>query len=314
MSGNLHLTRNSLVFGILANFVLIPAFCQEPLSFPRWLKSYPGANPTVRSSDSLAESSYTTAADPAEIVTHYGTLFEAAGLPFQANPDGLGTSIRAEVPECDLLIQIRSRAEGTFVDVNCSSKTASSPSAPSDIKVTMSRPQSTRVGATAAPATAPAPGRHLTADELMEQHHRIAAEMGLHRVHPDAPAPPLIWPPWLVHINSAALRTQRGANYAKDAMLSAQYNTNAPMTEIYHFYRDLLNTHEYPARSSMSTGQTQTGIQQNAIGYVEGYNYPDGAPGAYSTIDVRFSRSVLNGPITVTMRFTTHEYIAKRGY
>ncbi len=44
------------------------------------------------------------------------------------------------------------------------------------------------------------------------------------------------------------------------------------------------------------------------------FNYPDGAPGAYSVIDVRFDRSVLNGPITVTMRFSTHDYIGKRGY
>jgi hypothetical protein len=57
-----------------------------------------------------------------------------------------------------------------------------------------------------------------------------------------------------------------------------------------------------------------TGVQQNATGYVEGSNYPDGAPGASSDIYVSFSRSVLNGPITVTLRFTTHDYIASRGY
>ena len=154
----------------------------------------------------------------------------------------------------------------------------------------------------------------MTADELMEQHHRIAAEMGLHRVHPDAPAPPLVWPSWLVQTGGASLRTTRGVNFEKDAMLKAQYTTSVPMTEIYRFYRELLNAHEYPARSSMSTGQTQSGVQQNAIGYVEGYNYPDGAPGAYSIIHVSFSRSVLNGPITVSLQFTTHDYIAKRGY
>ena len=97
-------------------------------------------------------------------------------------------------------------------------------------------------------------------------------------------------------------------------MLTARYTTNTPMTEIYQFYRDLLNSHEYPARASMSTGQTITGIVQNALGSVEGTNYPDGAPGAHSVIRVSFDRDVLNGPITVTMRFTTHDYIAKRGY
>ena len=160
------------------------------------------------------------------------------------------------------------------------------------------------------PMTAPP----VATGEIMAQHHRIAEEMGLHRVHPDAPAPPLVWPSWLVHVNGAALRTTSGVDFEKDAMLKAQYVTNAPMTEIYQFYRELLNAHEYPAKSSMSTGQTQTGIQQNAMGYVEGFNYPDGAPGAYSFIHVSFDRSVLNGPITVSLQFTTHEYISKRGY
>jgi hypothetical protein len=154
----------------------------------------------------------------------------------------------------------------------------------------------------------------MSTDEIMQQHHQKAAEMGLHRVYPDAPAPPLVWPSWLVHVGGASLRSTRGVNFEKDAMLTAQYTTNVPMTEIYRFYREALNAHEYPARSSMSTGHTESGIQQNAIGYVEGYNYPDGAPGAYSTIYVSFDRSVLNGPITVTLRFTTHDYISKRGY
>jgi hypothetical protein len=57
-----------------------------------------------------------------------------------------------------------------------------------------------------------------------------------------------------------------------------------------------------------------SGIQQNAMGYVEGSNYPDGAPGAHTNIKVSFSRDVLNGPITVIASFSTHEYIAKRGY
>jgi hypothetical protein len=287
-------------------FALTPAFSQPVSSLPPWLESYPGAIPAVRSGDSLVESSYTIAAQPEDIMRHYRTLFESAGVPFQPNPDGIGTTIRASAPECDLLIQIRTRQEGSFVDVNCSSKTQSAaPSLPVNVKVTTSRPQ--------APSTT-SPPHPLTADELMEQHHKRALEMGLHRVHPDAPAPPLVWPSWLVQVGGAPLRTERGVDFEKDAMLKARYTTNLPMTEIYRFYRDLLNAHEYPARSSMSTGQTQSGIQQNALGHVEGFNYPDGAPGAYSIIHVSFDRSVLNGPITVTMRFTTHEYIARRGY
>jgi hypothetical protein len=298
-----------ITFAILA---LTPAFAQPAVSLPAWLESYPGAQPAVHSTDSLVESSYTVAAQPEQIIAHYRQLFEGAGLPYQPNPDGLGTSIRAATPECDLLIQIRTREEGVHVAVNCAAKSApSAPISPGDVKMITGHPQAQPVRAQVAPGP---PAHPMTADEMMEQHHRIAAEMGLHRQHPDAPAPPLVWPSWLASINGAPMKTTRGETNWKDPMLIAQYTSHVPMTEIYHFYRDLLNAHEYPARSSMSTGQTMTGVQQNAIGYVEGFNYPDGAPGAYSTIHVSFNRDVLNGPITVTLKFTTHEFIAKRGY
>jgi hypothetical protein len=289
---------NRLIFAV---FALAPAFCQEGPSLPEWLKSYPGA--------AANGSSYTTTAQPDDIVAHYRPLFQAAGLPFQPNPDGLGTSIRAAAPECDLLIQIRTRDDGSLVKVNCTAKTqaASSPSLPSDVTVITSRPQSPRVGAAS-------PQPHMSTEAIMQQHHEKAVAMGLHRQHQDAPAPPLVWPSWLVHVNGGAVRAERGLDQAKNAILEARYTTTVPMTELARFYRDALDSHEYPAKGSLSTGQTLTGIQQNANGYVEGFNYPDGAPGAYSIINVRYSRSVLNGPITVTIRFTTHEYIAKRGY
>ena len=272
------------------------------LTPPSWLTNYPNATATVRSSESAVESSYTTSAQTEDIVQHYGTLFRAAGLPFEPNSDGLGTSIRASAQECDLLIQIRSRTEGTFVKVNCSARTQSStPFVPSDVKV---------ISRTAA---APPPA-HSGSVDFMERHRQKVAEMGIHREHHDAPAPPLVWPSWLVHVNGTAVRAEPGVDQAKNGILKARYTTNAPMTEIYRFYRELLVAHEYPTRSSMSTGQTMTGIKQNAIGYVEGSNYPDGAPGAYSEIHVSFDRDVLNGPITVSLRFTTHEYIASRGY
>lgn len=292
---------------IFMGFVLVATAFSQPVSLPAWLVSFPGSMPAVQSSDPLIASSYTIAAPADDVLAHYRKLFEAAGLPFQPNPDGIGTSIRAAAPECDLLIQIRTREAGTFVAVNCSAKsTPSAPLSPGDVNVINGRPQSPR------PSTAPA--HHLTPDEMMERHQRIAAEMGIHRERHDAPAPPLVWPAWLVNVNGAALRTQPGIAQSKDAMLTARYVTNAPMTEIYHFYVELLKTHEYPTRSSLSTGQTLSGIQQNALGRVEGSNYPDGAPGAYSEIRVSFDRDVLNGPITVSLRFTTHEYIARRGY
>jgi hypothetical protein len=292
---------------IFATFVLPPVFSQPASTIPIWLESYPGAKPGVRS---LTESSYTTAAQPDDIVEHYRKLFQAAGVSFQPNPDGVGTSIRADAHECELLIQIRTRAEGSFVDVNCSVKSESpSPSFPTDVKVTTSRPQPVR-----STASAPAVQSHTGSVDFMQMHQQKVAEMGLHRQYHDAPAPPLVWPSWLVNVNGAAVRAEPGVDQAKNPILRARYTTNAPMTEIYSFYREMLTAHEYPTRSSMTTGHTMTGVMQNALGYVEGSNYPDGAPGAYSEIHVSFDRDVLNGPITVSLRFSTHEFIAKRGY
>jgi hypothetical protein len=51
-----------------------------------------------------------------------------------------------------------------------------------------------------------------------------------------------------------------------------------------------------------------SGVQQNATALVEGVNYVDGAPGANSTIEVSIDRTVLNGSITVALRFATHDY------
>jgi hypothetical protein len=86
------------------------------------------------------------------------------------------------------------------------------------------------------------------------------------------------------------------------------------MTEIYDYYRNLLKDHGYPPSASMATGHTFTGIQQNALGYVNGNNFPDGIPGAHTAIEISFDRTVLNGPITVTLRFSAHDYVDKRDH
>jgi hypothetical protein len=153
-----------ITFAILA---LTPAFAQPAVSLPAWLESYPGAQPAVHSTDSLVESSYTVAAQPEQIIAHYRQLFEGAGLPYQPNPDGLGTSIRAATPECDLLIQIRTREEGVHVAVNCAAKSApSAPISPGDVKMITGHPQAQPVRAQVAPGP---PAHPMTADEMMEQ-------------------------------------------------------------------------------------------------------------------------------------------------
>ena len=91
---------------LLAAFVTV-AVGQSPPSMPSWLVSYPGVTPNSRAMGALVESTYTTAATPAQVVDHYRKLFEDAGLRFQPRADGMGTSIRGDAAECDLLILIR---------------------------------------------------------------------------------------------------------------------------------------------------------------------------------------------------------------
>ena len=310
---------------LLVSFALVaarpPAVCQSSPTMPSWLTSYPGAAPDSRAMGALLESTYTTAAKPAQVLEHYRGLFEAAGLRFQPNPDGIGTVIRGDAAECDLLILIRERAPGTVVDVNCAAKSQPSPVAsgkaveiitagPSKIRPPF--PLSPRAGfpQTARPQSRPQP----TAEEMQESHARRVAELGIHPAYQDAPAPPLVWPSWLVHIKGAEVRPQQGVDESRKAYLKVRYISSLPMTTLYNFYEDLLNSNEYRVHTSrLSTGQTISGVVQNAWGYVEGTNYPDGAPGPRSVIHVSFSRNKLNEPITVEMRFTVYEFVAPKG-
>jgi hypothetical protein len=137
--------------------------------------------------------------------------------------------------------------------------------------------------------------------------------MGIGKVHPDAPAPPLVWPDWLVHVKGGKLSTQQAVDQSHNNYLSSKYVTSAPMTEIYAFYRELLPANGYPISSAeIATGHTMSGVQQNALGHVEGFNYPNGHPGPRTEIRINFSRDKLNDPITVTLKFTPFAYHAPR--
>lgn len=297
---------------MLAAFMLVaarpPAVCQSPPSMPSWLVSYPGATPNSRAMGALVESTYTTAAKTAQVLDHYRKLFEDAGLRFQPRADGMGTSIRGDAAECDVLILIREQEPGSFVDVNCSAKSQTSAAAPGKtVEIIRAAPSKAR---TARPPVRPQP----SAEEMKESHARRVAELGIHPTYHDAPAPPLVWPSWLVHIRGAEVRLQQGVDQSGKAYLKARYVSSLPMTTIYNFYEELLNSNEYRVHTSrLSTGQTISGVVQNAWGYVEGTNYPDGAPGPRTVIHVSFSRSKLNDPITVEMRFTVYEFVAPKG-
>jgi len=147
----------------------------------------------------------------------------------------------------------------------------------------------------------------------MERHKQLVEEMGIHKVYTDAPAPPLVWPSWLVHLKGAPLKIQQGVDQSKYEYLSSRFVTSAPMTAIFSFYEELLNANGYRVHSSkLGTGQTTSGISQNADGYVEGSNYPNGTPGPWTVIRVTFSRFYLNEPIKVRIGFTTHAFTAPK--
>jgi len=287
----------------IAVCLLTPGFAQGGFPLPGWLESFPGSTPVTSSRDSAVESSYTVDAQPAEVVAHYRKLFEAQGLTFQPNPDGMGTSIRVEAKECNLLILIRSSQDGTFTKVDCEAKTDASPavsSGPAGFKVDVIAGHGPKQGSS-------------DWANRVRQHEQEMPPLKLNRDHHDVEAAPLVWPDWLTHVRGAPLTPKSGVDPAKYEFMTARYTTNVPMTEIFDFYRGLLLAHGYRPKAEIATGHTQSGIQQNALGQVEGFNYPDGFPGAYTVVEVSMDRTVLNGPITVSLRFSTHGYKAGHG-
>jgi hypothetical protein len=96
-------------------------------------------------------------------------------------------------------------------------------------------------------------------------------------------------------------------------MLKAEYVSGLPMSNLFAFYKDVLSANGYQInRGYVRTGQTFSGIQQNADGVVEGNVYPGGFPGPYIEIRVNLSRNRLNDPITVTIGFRTYAYAGRK--
>ncbi len=257
---------------------------------PAWLSAYPGAAPQTTSSPALVEATYSTDASPEAVQEHYRKLFEARNLTFNANQDGVGVMVRASA-ECDLMLWIRAKGSGSSVRVSCADNSSSSSGTTTTTVV--------RNGAARGP---------MSAADLMAMHQQAVQEMGLHKERPPAPAPPLIWPKWLTVPKDTELTVDRRRDPAGNGQLGTRVITGVPMTALYSFYKDLLASHGYSHRGGMETGHTQSGVQQNHLGYVEGDYYPDGFPGARSEISIHFSRTYLNDPITVDIKFTVFAY------
>jgi len=128
--------RSVIVAFVLLAFVTA-APGQEPAAvMPSWLVPYAGSEAEINTaSPTLIEVSYATTAKPDEVVAHYRKLFEAATLPFVPNSDGVGASIRAAAPECDLLVKIRAQDAGTLTRISCAAKTGAAQGSPVVVEV-----------------------------------------------------------------------------------------------------------------------------------------------------------------------------------
>jgi hypothetical protein len=273
---------------LAATLILFAPTClrSQPV-LPDWLATYPGANVTLQKLGSMVAASFSTAASPDQVREHYRQAFEAEGLPFAPFATRLSTTIHSTAVCDDLLISIQSRGTGSAVRVSCTSKLA-----PAKLP-----PQSGSYQQNVA--------------NMTELHNQRVAEMGIHRQRQDAPAPVLNWPDWLVHVKGSELAIEKGLDPAGNGLLKTRYITTTPMSELFVFYKQLLTANGFQVNKGMiGTGQTTTGIQQNAHGYVESTKYPDGFPGPHIEVDVRFSRTHLNDPITVDMQFVAYAYHA----
>ena len=273
---------------------LVPAFSQTAFTLPSWLVSYPGTSPKVYSGDSFAQTSYVVDAQPAEVVEHYRKLFEAQGLVFQPNPDGIGTTIRVAAKECDLFIQIRRREEGTFTKVTCSGKID-----PSSVQASENPNIEMVTGITPPPPPESAAAK---GDGKQENAPSSPSNKGSHNM----PASALLWPGWLTNLSGYELSPVLMADSTGSPFLNATYVTTRPMTEIFSYYRKLLQDHDYRPNSAPAAGRTVAGFQQNPTGTLHGVHYEKGAAGPNTTIDISNSREGLKGPITVTVSFSPH--------
>lgn len=282
--------------------------CQH-LAAPGWLAPFPGAQPEETRSEASVRTHYATAAKPAEVIAHYQKLLAGAGLPASANADGLGTSLRAAAPECDVLIQIRESGGGTLVRTACSARVAASNALPPVTGVAPSRRLPGADGRAAARAMLEAQDRR--GSETMRKYDRpVYPPHKQLDIWDESTTPPLEWPAWLVHMPGASRGltvTERVDKNDKRPFLHSSFTTNAPMTEIQEFYRALFTANGVPPPvERLSTGQTLSGVVQNASGAVEANQYVRGNHGAHVQLKASFHRRYLNAPITVTLTAKPH--------
>jgi hypothetical protein len=301
------------------------------LQLPSWLVPFPGAVPSpVKASAGLAETSYIATAQPEEILAHYRALFAAANLRFNPNFDGLGTTVRAAAPECDLLLKIRDQSSGTSVKISCAAKTASLAGAP------ISGSETGSAGARVPPAFP-----HRSFEEIRQEQEERGREMRAKfdadaragvasvsqydrpvrpgeqkKTQPDpAPGPAPVWPHWLIAIGSSdGCTNPTASNQHGQSAMHCQYKTSAPMSKLHQSYLDLIKANGFIlVSSSISTLQTISGVKQNATGYIDCMRKTDDQPTGPSVhVKVSYNRFYLDEPITVSLGVTWYPGLQHR--
>jgi hypothetical protein len=295
---------------------------QSAPKLPAWLVPYPGAEPQVNALPEIAETYYTTGAAPEQAISHLRKIFDSAGVPFLPNRDGIGTSIRASVPECDLLIKVRAEDPGSSVRVNCSAKSAvGTPAGGSPITVI----ETTGTRASAYPRPRPRTfeeakragdehTRQVLAQAEADHQRRISDMTRFDKPVPASvirdsfyhqDAPPLAWPAWLVQEGTNQPPKPVAGTGDGKRHLESRYKTSLAMTHLYQFYEALFKANGLRIGTAhLSTGQTIVGnIVQNASGDVEASRSEDGTVNGPAThVKASFHRNYLNEPITVTLR------------
>lgn len=294
---------------------------------PDWLSVYPGATAETITAPGVVTSTYIAAAKPDAVIAHYGKLWTAAGLPFAANFNGIGTSIRAALTDCDLLVQIREEGEGSHVKASCAARNQApdasagrevissngSSSAARHRQQSLQQLQMARAKSDAHTAAvlaqAEADGRART--RSMGQYDRP--------VFPQQPRDPegipLQWPAWLVHMPGASteLAIKPGKDQGGRNILTSTFRTTRPMSEVHIFYEDLMKANGFPVgQSRLQTGQTLGGVMQNANGMVNGRYEPYGVARGGMSVEARFYRGKLDEPIRVTLEVTLIQYYPRR--
>jgi hypothetical protein len=256
----------------LATRAYLPA--QDTPTMPAWISVYPGATEQTRGLGPLVESTYTAAAPPRDVLSHFRKLFAAAGLPFQPGAAGNGFMIRAAPPECDLFIRIRRMEDGTAVQVTCTAGPG--------------REQAQR-------ALAHAQDSHRGHIDAMEKYDRPVYPQPKRSV----PMPPLTWPSWLLRIDGERLEVQTGVDGVMMHYLKSSYLCALPRNDIQTYYADLLNSNGYPVylRSLAST-------PKNRKAWVEGAQSLEGRAGRRFVI--RIDLTPADELVTVDLRMTAY--------